>query len=400
MLRRSFLKALPAAAVMMTPLVAAAQAAAPRAKITDVRMVPLKTTRELGGLEPAWAPGSRMTFRIGGGSFLEIVSDQGAIGLGSAVDAASLPRLKTLLVGKDPFDVEALYGPIRLASGANTRTVGAVEIALWDLVGKLSNQPVYKLWGAQKDKVLAYASMIQLSTADERARQAASLKAAGWKGLKIRLHNQTLKEDIALATAVRKAVGDDMTIMVDCNQAQQATGWQPGVLWDYPRAIETARELQKLNVYWIEEPLTRYDWKGLADINRLVDIPVAGGENNPFVHEFVGMIEQGVFDILQPEVMVTDGVSGTRRVGALAAMHNKLCIPHHGGMTFGTIAHLHMTCTWANSPWLEMLHDPPIGPYTAGFSIFDNPPLVDKDGYIAVPPGPGFGVSIDRSLIA
>ena len=399
MLRRTLLTALPAA-IALSPMVAKAQAAAPRSKITDVRLVPLKVQRELGGMEPAWAPGSRMNFRIGGGSYLEIVSDQGAVGYGSAADAASVPRLKELLVGKDPFDVERLYGPIRLASGANSRTVGAVEIALWDLVGKLSNQPVYKLWGAEKDKVPAYASLIQLSTAEERARQAAKLKADGWKGMKLRLHNETLKEDIALATAVRKAVGDDFTLMVDCNQAQQATGWQPGVHWEFQRAVDTARALQELGYYWIEEPLTRYDWKNLADLNRLVEIPVAGGENNPFVNEFVGMVEAGVYDILQPEVLVSDGVTGTRRIGELARMHNKRCVPHHGGMTFGTIAHLHMTCTWSHSPWLEVLHDPPIGPYTAGFAIFDNPPLLDKDGCFAAPQGPGFGVNINRAMLA
>lgn len=396
--RRSFLAALPAAAAM-SPLVATAALAAPRAKITDVRLVPLKILRELGSIEPAWAPGSRMTFRIGGGAYLEIVSDQGAVGYGPNATPDMIPRMRELLVGKDPFDVERLYGPIRLAAAGNPRSVGAVEIALWDLVGKLSNQPVYKLWGAHKDKVPAYASLIQLSTAEERARQAAELKAAGWRGLKLRLHNETLREDIALATAVRKAVGDDMTIMVDCNQAQQATGWQPGVQWDFPRAVEIARELQNLGVYWIEEPLTRFNFDGLADLNRLVEIPVAGGENNAFVHEFVAMIDQGVYDILQPEVLVSDGVAGTRRIGALAAMHNKHCVLHHGGMTFGTVAHLHMTCSWANSPWLEVLHDPPVGPYTAGFGVFENPPLIDKDGFIAVPQGPGFGVDINPALL-
>jgi len=399
MLRRTLLTALPAA-IALSPLVAKAQAAAPRSKITDVRLVPLKVQRELGGMEPAWAPGSRMNFRIGGGSYLEIVSDQGAIGYGSAADAASVPRLKELLVGKDPFDVERLYGPIRLASGANSRTVGAVEIALWDLVGKLSNQPVYKLWGAEKDKVPAYASLIQLSTAEERARQAAKLKADGWKGMKLRLHNETLKEDIALATAVRKAVGDDFTLMVDCNQAQQATGWQPGVHWEFQRAVDTARALQELGYYWIEEPLTRYDWKNLADLNRLVEIPVAGGENNPLVNEFVGMGGAGVYDIPQPEGLGAEGGTGTRRGGERPRMQNRRGAPPRGGMTFGRTPPRHMPCPWPHSRGLEVLHDPRIGPYTAGFAIFETPPLLDKDGCFNAPQGPGFGVSINRSMLA
>lgn len=112
------------------------------------------------------------------------------------------------------------------------------------------------------------------------------------------------------------------------------------------------------------------------------------------------MLEKGVFDILQPDVMVADGVTGLREIAALALGFNKRVIPHHGGGNFGTIAQLHCIASWPHSPWIEILHDPPIAAYTNGFSIMENPPLVDKEGYLNLPQGPGLGVSIDKSLIS
>jgi D-galactarolactone cycloisomerase len=391
MLRRNFLKTIPAVAMMQ------AVKAAPRLKITDVRLIPLKVLRETGSMEAAWNPGVSTVRRVGGGAYLEIHTDQGLIGIGPAMDAAVLANTKAQLVGKDPFDIERMAGPLRYYVGG--RAVSSIEIALWDLVGKASQQPVYKLWGAQKDRVPAYASMIQLSTPDERARMALQLKSEGWKAIKLRLHYQTLREDINLVAAVRKAVGDDMEIMTDANQAQSATGWQPGVIWDFRRAVETARELEKLNAYWLEEPLRRYDFDGLAELNRLVEIPIVGGENNIGVHEYRMMLEKGVFDILQPDIMVADGVTGFREIASLASAYKKRVVPHHGGGNLGTIAQLHCIASWPHAPWIEILHDPPIAAYTHGFAMMEGARLVDKEGYMNLPQGPGWGVSINKAML-
>lgn len=348
-------------------------------------------------MEAAWDPGRSSMHRIGGGSYVELYTDQGLIGLGPQMDTAALEKAKQLLVGKDPFDIEKLAGPLRYYVGS--RAVSSLEIALWDLIGKAVQQPVYKIWGAAKDQVPAYASMIQLSTPEERVRMAVRLKAEGWKAIKLRLHYQAMREDIELVTAVRKAVGDDMEIMVDANQAQSATGWQPGIVWDFRRALDTARELEKLNVFWLEEPLRRYEWNELAELNAAVGIPIVGGENNVGVHEFREMLERKVFDMIQPDVMVADGVTGLREIGALAATYGKRIVPHHGGGNLGTIAQLHCIASWPNAPWIEILHDPPISAYTNGFAMFENPPLVDKDGYLNLPQSPGWGVNINRAMI-
>jgi L-alanine-DL-glutamate epimerase-like enolase superfamily enzyme len=392
-LRRDFVKTVPA--ICLLP----AAGAAARPKITGIRIVPLKAVRETGTMEAAWNPGTVTTHRIGGGSIIEIRTDQGLTGIGPGMDAASVAGGEAQLVGKDPFDIEVLVPRLRYyVSGS--RAVASLEIALWDLIGKAMGQPLYKIWGAAKDKVPAYASMIQLSTPEERTRMAVTLKSQGWKAIKLRAHYQTMREDIRLVEAVRKAVGDDMDIMIDANQAQSAASWQPGVMWDFRRALETARELEKLNAAWLEEPRLRYDFDGLAELNREVAIPIAGGENNHGIHEYRWMLEKGVFDILQPDVMVAEGIENLRQIAGMAQSYHKRVIPHHGGGNLGTIAQLHLIASWTNAPWIEILHDPPIAAYTNGFAIMENPPLVDKDGYMNLPQGPGLGVEIKKDLIA
>jgi L-alanine-DL-glutamate epimerase-like enolase superfamily enzyme len=198
---------------------------------------------------------------------------------------------------------------------------------------------------------------------------------------------------------VKAAVGDRMDIMVDANQAQSSGQWQPGVHWDFRRALETARALDQLGCYWLEEPLSRFAFADLARINGAVAMPIAGGENNRNVHEFVQMLEGNVYDLLQPESMVLVGITELRKIYTMAEAYGKQVVPHHGGRGFGTIAHLHLVASWKNAPYLEMLHEPPIADYRYGFSILNEPPVVDKDGYIAVPQGPGLGVELNYDLV-
>lgn len=369
-------------------------------KITDIRLIPLKTSKEIGVLEPAWNPGGAMSFQTGGGSYVEIHTDRGLIGIGPAVDPGLLPAVKAHLVGGDPFEIEGHMATLRYyAAGLPYRGSAGIDIALWDLIGKACGQPLYKLWGGSQEKVPAYASMVQLSTPEERAELAGRLLSEGWQAIKLRLHYPTMQQDIELVEKVRRAVGDRMTIMVDANQAQSSGNWQPGILWDYRRALETARELDRLGCYWLEEPLPRYAFQDLAKLNQAVAMPIAGGENNRGLHEFVQMLQDDVYDILQPESMVNEGITALRKIGVLAEAFGKKVVPHHGGRNLGTIAHLHLVASWAHSPYLELLHDPPIGDYRHGFSILQDPPEVDQAGYIAVPQGPGLGVEINRELI-
>jgi L-alanine-DL-glutamate epimerase-like enolase superfamily enzyme len=395
--RRDLLKAF---AVSAAPHCVLAQQRAGRAKITQVNLLNLRLVREVGTLEPAWNKGGRMRFAVGGGSVLEIRTDQGLTGIGPGIDPGLLDSVRQQLTGRDPFDTEQHAARLRYyAAGASYRGGSCVDVALWDLIGKACGQPLYKLFGGAKDRVIPYASMIVLGQPEERARTASSLAEQGWKAIKLRLHHESVRDDLRTVELVRKSAGDAMTIMVDANQAQSTGNWQPGVLWDFRRALETARQLESLGVYWLEEPLPRYEFARISELNRQVGITLAGGENNRGLHEFRQMCEQGVYDLLQPEPLVTEGVTGLRKIGAMAEAYGLRVVPHHGGGDIGTIATLHLVASWAHAPYWELLHDPPVGSYENRFAIFRNPPKIGKDGLIDVPQGPGLGVDLDDSLI-
>jgi L-alanine-DL-glutamate epimerase-like enolase superfamily enzyme len=379
-------------------------------------------------------PGDINVIRIGGGSLVEIHTDQGLVGIGPAVDPVQLPALRAELVGQDPFNLQVLVANMRGVTGMGRRPVppdsssadasspsgghgslsvaeaagrggplsadrafSAAEIALWDIIGKACNQPLYKLWGPTKDRVPPYASQTRLGTPEERASLAVTLKNEGWHAVKYRSHFHTMKEDIRLVEAARKAVGDDMDIMCDANQATNGF-LTPTVIWDFRRAVAAARAYQQLNVYWLEEPLPRYDFDHLAELNRLIEMPIAGGEGNRGLHEFRWLLEKGCFDIVQPEVLL-EGPLELRKISVLAESMNKLIVPHVGDGGLATICNLHLVASWPNSPYLEIYHDPPVREYSHGFAIFENPPVLDKAGYFNLPQEPGLGVSINRDLI-
>ncbi|MEP6717016.1 MAG: mandelate racemase/muconate lactonizing enzyme family protein [Terriglobia bacterium] len=386
--RRTFLKVLPLAAV---PVLRGA-----RIKITDVRLVPLKAGKDLGAY-PDWL-GNPRPIRIGGGAITEIRTDQGVTGIGPGnLDPAQLPAVKNLLVGTDPFDVDLHAARLYSMQGSGRGTAG-VEIALWDLIGKVTGQPLYKLWGGGRDMVPAYASMLRLSTPEERAEQAVKMKSLGWQAIKFRSSFPTMKEDLRLVELARKAVGNDFVIMCDANKATLGYGSQKGVPWDFTRALQTAKEYQRMNVYWLEEPLPRYDFDGLAELNRLIEMQLAGGEGNRGIHEFRSLLERGCFDIVQPEVML-EGPLHLRKIAVLAESMNKLCIPHVGDSRLGTICDLHLVASWPNAPYLEIFNDAPIGNYEYPFAMFENPPVLDKNGYFKVPDGPGLGITIKKEFL-
>ena len=367
-------------------------------KITDIQLRRLRVIEDVGTLVPAW-PGAAMTFRRGGGAFVEITTDDGLTGIGPGVDPGSIEAARSLLVGENPFAIERHAERLPwFVRGRGYGGPAGYDIALWDLIGKASGQTLREILGGGDDHVVPYASLIVLSEPQERASQAASLVADGWRAIKLRIHCDTIAEDIDLISRVRDAVGPDITLMVDANQAQSGYGWQPGVQWDLQRALTTARELEGLGVFWLEEPLPRHAFADLARLNDKVNLRIAGGENNTGEHEFARMLSDGVYDVVQPESMVLGGLTPVRHVGELARSFDKLCVPHHGGGDIGVIAHLHFVAASANAPFMELLHDPPIGDYRHRFAMFADPPTV-ADGIMRVPSGAGLGVEIDPALI-
>ncbi len=367
-------------------------------KITDIEAIRLQGPRFPKELHPAWAPGATWANLSSG--LVKISTDEGIVGWGAA-SPQDLPKvtdvLKPMLVGKDPFALEQHARVFRNAGGA-----WGAEIALWDIIGKAAGQPLFRLWGAYRDRVPAYASCIDLRSGAQRAEDAAQAHAEGWRAMKLRLHDWTMHEDLAQVEGVRRAMGDDFVILVDANQAQQPGTPQPeeGPVWTYERAVQTARELERLGVYWLEEPLDRYDFDGLRRLCAAVDILIAGGENNRGLHEFRTMIEADVYDVLQPEALVTETMSGLRKIAGLAEMHHKRVAPHHGGGGVGIAAHLHLACAIPNGSYFELLHEPP-GMSADDFQWYLQEPIrVDAEGNVSAPTGPGLGVEPDPDKIA
>jgi D-galactarolactone cycloisomerase len=404
--RRSFLQCLTAAAALpsLTEAAALAQAqrSAGRLKITDIKIQRLRVEKDWGTYEDYM--GGRRGGRTGGGAITQIYTDQGAVGIGPAVNAASLQALKAYLVGKDPFDVNRhtafLYGGGREGGlGAGGRPTG-VEIALWDLIGKAANQPLYKLWGGTRDRIVPYSSMFRLGPAQERAETALKLKGQGWKAIKLKSHYASMKEDVAQIEAVRSACGPDFIITTDANKAGFSVGVQTarGVPWTFKRALDTAKEFERLDVFWLEEPLPRFDFERLAELNRLTSINLAGGEEqNPGVQEFRWLLEKGCFDVIQPEIN-TQGPAVLQKVAVIAESMEKLIVPHLGDGRLSTVCDMHLVATWPNAPLLECGNEGPEGAYEHSYAVFENPIALTKDGYFELPSGPGLGVAIRQDL--
>jgi L-alanine-DL-glutamate epimerase-like enolase superfamily enzyme len=266
-------------------------------KITDLQVMQLAGAPLPVPMSPAWAPGTQYTrWR---GTLVKVFTDEGITGLGApgySLSPLIESWIKPQLIGQDPFALERHARIFR-----NAGTGWGIEIALWDIIGKACGQPLYKLWGGFRDRVPAYASCIEVRAPQRRAEDILRVQGEGWRAAKLRIHDWTLQADIAQVEAVRRAVGDDFTLLVDANQAQLPGTLQPepGPVWSYERALHTARELERLGVYWLEEPLDRYDFENLARLAAAVDILIAGGENNCGLHEYRWLIERNLVGVAE-----------------------------------------------------------------------------------------------------
>ena len=168
-----------------------------------------------------------MHFNKGGGSFTEVHTNEGVVGIGPGMDPSLVPSVVEIVKGESPFEIEKISQRLKYyVPTLPYRGTAGVDIAIWDIIGKATGQPLYKLWGGSKNRMMPYASMILLSHPEERAELAQSLSEDGWKAIKLRLHHETIQEDIRTVQLVREAVGDSMEIMVDANLLVNGSqGW-------------------------------------------------------------------------------------------------------------------------------------------------------------------------------
>jgi L-alanine-DL-glutamate epimerase-like enolase superfamily enzyme len=249
--------------------------------------------------------------------------------------------------------------------------------------------------------VPADASTAELGDPANRAALAQRYRAEGFRAMKVRFHHEKPTDDFALLDAVQKAA-PDLALMVDANQATVLPAPSPPPSWDYRRAIAVARELAARGVLWLEEPLPKFDFDNLVRLCEVAELPIAGGESNRELHEFRWLIERGVYDIVQPDCALSEGISQMRKIAALAEAFHRRCNPHHGLSGLGLAATLHLVCTLPGTVWLEMMYEPPtrtLETYQRLGGILQTTIWIDGDGQVRAPDAPGLGIEVDETLI-
>jgi len=365
-------------------------------RITDVEALHIRYPLPKD-FRPAWHPGETMKefdFVI-----VKVHTDADIVGVGCGGDSCievkvSVERLKQCLIGIDPFSVERIARLLDNSAYEYGPSLGCVEIAFWDIIGKACGEPVSRLLGGYQNRVKAYASTGECKSAETIVKEVESYVNEGFKAVKLKFHNPNPLEDIRLVQAIRDTVGDKIEILADANQSAPPS--EP--YWTYEMALKIARRLEKLDVVFLEEPLFIEDHEGLSKLASAVDIPIAGGENERRVHRFRQLLEKGCFDIVQPDVVYT-GVLNAKKIASLAEAYNRLCVPHtwnSGGL--GLLANLQLVCAISNCPYLEYPYDKSGWTIEARDALLKEPVPI-KDGYVDVPSKPGLGIDLNEEAV-
>lgn len=351
---------------------------------------------------PSWIPG----FPQNNNSTLIVVvkTDEGIEGYSAMVgfldESRGLPgMMRPFMVGRDPFRVENIVQVIRSAHYLGYKAF-FIEVAIWDIIGKVANLPIYKMLGGGVGKIKAYASSGEIMEPKKRLDYIKMIKDMGFKAVKLRIRSMEFEKDIAVVAAVRKEVGDDFDIMVDANQGWPIhLGIQEWPRWDLKRAMRTVDALEEYNVRWIEEPLFKHDFEGMATLRASTSIQIAGGEFNTDLYEFRDIIAHGSLDILQPDVTLAGGILMGKKIAGMAEASNLQFSPHTWTNGVGLAANLQLMGSCMNCPYCEFPLEPPGWVPEARDFMLKNPFGIDKEGFIHLPEGPGLGIELDMEKI-
>jgi L-alanine-DL-glutamate epimerase-like enolase superfamily enzyme len=346
---------------------------------------------------PTWEPFPHVHSRT---TIVEIHTDEGHVGIGSGGVPVRWDAAARMLVGQDPFDLETHTWNLRSMAFFVGRP-WPIEVALWDIIGKASGQPVYKLLGGGSPKIRAYASTGECRPTEARVEAAKQTVDAGFKAMKLRFHSEDWRDDVKTLEAVRKAVGDDVDIMVDGNWGWRIPPDQQRHRWDLRTAIAAAKAMEEYGVYWLEEPLDAYDYDGLAELREhLTTLRLAGGELNRGPEEIKTYLEKGCFDVYQPDCTFIGGISTTRRIAAMVQSHGKVFSPHTWTNGIGFVANLHCAAAARIVPYIEFPYDPPNWLPEHRDFLFREPVMIDAEGYVSLPDGPGLGIELDEEKLS
>lgn len=334
-------------------------------------------------------------------SLIRIRTDEGVSGTGEAIarlgpgvtGSVVHEILAPVLLGRDPRHIEGLWEdmyrtmrPRGHSRGFLLEAIAGVDIALWDLLGQAEGKPIWQLMaGHGRESVPAYSSSILIDTPDRMAAEAKRLKGEGYRAIKVKV-GTTVSADADRITAIREAVGPETEIMMDCN-----SGFDP------TSAIQFGRVAERLGMYWMEEPVHPDDLPGYQRVRSgLKDIRIAAGEGEFHPAGFLPFLKEGILDVVQPDIARCSGFTGSRRVAALANSFNVAFAPHTGASGPVCIAaSLHLASAVPN---LLTFEDMTI--YNPLKEILRDPLPQHANGQIAMPTGPGLGITLDDEVLA
>ena len=331
------------------------------------------------------------------------MTDEGVTGVGSVFTSASLVRgaveaMRPLLLGASAIDPVVTSETLHQHTfwqgrgGAITHAISGIDIALWDILGKVTGQPISRLLGGRRrETIKPYGSLLMAEPAVLRQRLEEAM-ARGFKALKIgwgpfgRVDRAT---DEAIVRAARDAVGPDVELMVDAGGSDGH--WPHGYKW----ALNTARMLAEHDVTWFEEPLRPDDIDGYVKLCEHSPVPIAAGEVLTRRQAFLPWIERHAVDYIQPDVTKVGGLSEAHRIGQYADDHAILLVPHGWNTAVGLAADLQLVAAADQARWVEYITP---APYIE--DLLAEPIKLDEQGQVVIPDAPGLGVRWNPEGIA
>lgn len=355
-------------------------------------------------MDQLYVPGDTMgSFRFHGWTVVEVETDDGIVGIGNVALAPRIAKqiidlyLAPLVIGADPFDYEYLWQRMYRSTlawgrkGIGMAAISAIDIAIWDIMGKATGRPVFKLLGGRtKKSIPCYASKLYRSDLDDMQREAQSYLDQGFQAMKMRFGygpkdgTAGVRKNLDSVRAVREVIGDDVDLMLECYMG-----------WNLEYAKRILPKLEEFQPRWLEEPVIADDIQGYAELNAMTTIPISGGEHE-FTHfGFRDLLEARAVSVIQYDTNRVGGITAAHKINSLAEAYQVPVIPHAGQMH-----NYHLTMSTLASPMSEYfpVFDVEIG-NELFYYIFEGDPA-PVDGHIQLSDSvPGLGLTLsDKHL--
>ena len=366
-------------------------------KIREIRAAGLRGATPEGGWDNDLRPEECIY------TLVAVHTDEGLVGLGSvytndALVKAALATLEPLYAGETALEPERVSEKLHQNTfwlgrgGSLTHTISGIDIALWDILGQATGQPIGRLLGGRyRERVRPYASLV-MTEPGPLAEHLRHLKAQGFRAFKMGwgpFGRESHATDEAIVAAAREAIGADCLLMVDAGGSDAF--WPNGYKW----VLRTAEMLRQYDVAWFEEPLRPDALEDYVQLRRHAPLPISGGEVLTRRQAFLPFLQAGAFDIVQPDVTKVGGMSEGRRIGWMAQEHGARLIPHGWNTAIGLAADLQLAAALPDTDLVEYLTG---SPYID--TIVAEPWRLDAEGMLAIPSSPGLGMRLDRDALA